>query len=298
MTKVRLADRRGTSAMTLADTDPWTEPSSGGAWVKKAWLWGLFLTTLTFIAGCAWLLCYKVIPHQRASLILTISGTSSHWMIDETNWMLGGETEARVARLDEAFSSLTKSSLGQLASLHRLTVLDLNPAYGLRDADLSLLDDLPALRTLRLDRSTNADEIWGPKVTDLGLARIASLHELEDLSLVNQRALTDAGLVALKALPRLKSVNLSGTKIGDAGMIHLGQCPSLQVLDLKNTDITDAGLVHLRGMRSLELVDVEGTAITQAGVVALTPTLSESVLVGYGKGAAHRPRPEFKEAFR
>jgi hypothetical protein len=284
--------------MEPADADPWRGPPSWAGRAGKAGLWGLFLATLSVLAGCVWLVCCKIIPHQRASLVLMVAGTQPHWSIDATNWMVGGETEARIVPMNKAYYGTSDSPLGQLASLHRLTVLELNSAYGLRDADLRLLDDLPELRRLSLDRTIHADEIWGPKVTDPGLARIALLHELEDLSLVNQRALTDAGLVALKALPRLKSVNLSGTKIGDAGMIHLGQCPSLRVLDLKNTDITDAGLVHLRGMRSLEIVDVEGTAVTRAGVDALTPTLSESVLVGYGKGAAPRPRPEFKEAPR
>jgi hypothetical protein len=284
--------------MELADSEFWIEPPTRRARLIKAGRWGLFLATLSLVSGFVWIICCKVIPHQRASLVLTIEGTQPLWSIDETNWMLGGETEARMSRVNEGDGGTPGSILEQLTSLHRLTVLDLNPAYALLDADLRLLGDLTSLRRLSIDRTTNADEIWGPKVTDLGLVPLARLSELEDLSLANQRALTDAGLAALAGLPRLNSINLSGTRIGDAGLIHLRKCPSLRFLDLKNTDVTDAGLISLRDLRSLEMLDVEGTAVTKAGVDGLIPTLSQSVFVGYGKGAAPRPRLEFKEAYR
>ncbi|MCP4175851.1 MAG: hypothetical protein GY758_34340, partial [Fuerstiella sp.] len=47
-------------------------------------------------------------------------------------------------------------------------------------------------------------------------------------------------------------VDLSPTKITDAWLVHLKHLPKLRLLKLYNTQVTDAGLVHLKGLSRLE----------------------------------------------
>ena len=62
---------------------------------------------------------------------------------------------------------------------------------------------LPKLKRLRLS---------GRKVTDSGVARLATLKSLEDLDL-SKTAIGDDGLAALDQLPRLVKINLYTTRV-------------------------------------------------------------------------------------
>ena len=64
--------------------------------------------------------------------------------------------------------------------------------------------------------------------------------------------ITDAGVVHLKGLNSLQSLNLWDTQITNAGLVHLKGLTSLQTLYLDETQVTDAGLVHLSGLTSLQ----------------------------------------------
>ena len=44
------------------------------------------------------------------------------------------------------------------------------------------------------------------------------------------------------------TVHLSFTKVTDAGLVHLKGLTNLRSLDLGDTEVTDAGLVHLKGL--------------------------------------------------
>ncbi len=65
---------------------------------------------------------------------------------------------------------------------------------------------------------------------------------------------TDAGLVHLQGLRRLKVLVLNNTEVGDAGLVHLQGLSQLQELWLAETQVTDAGLVHLQGLRQLQVL--------------------------------------------
>ncbi len=57
---------------------------------------------------------------------------------------------------------------------------------------------------------------------------------------------TDAGLVHLKGLTSLQSLNLTYTQVTDAGLVHLKGLTSLQRLGLRDSKVTDAGVKELR----------------------------------------------------
>ena len=84
--------------------------------------------------------------------------------------------------------------------------------------------------------------------------------------------ITDAGLVHLKGLTNLQTLNLRFTKVTDVGLEHLKGLTELQTLSLPGR-ITDAGLVHLKGLTNLQTLDLIGNNVTAAGVADLQKAL-------------------------
>ena len=78
------------------------------------------------------------------------------------------------------------------------------------------------------------------------LVYVKGLAKLETLSLRDCRNITDAGLVHLKDLTSLQSLNLMKTQITDAGLVHFKGLTNLQKLHLSFTQVTDAGIAELQ----------------------------------------------------
>jgi len=70
----------------------------------------------------------------------------------------------------------------------------------------------------------------------------------------------------------LSILRLIGWRITDEGLVHLKSITSLESLDLGNTRITDAGLEHLKGLNLIGL-DFNGTQVTDMGLPELKATL-------------------------
>jgi internalin A len=102
------------------------------------------------------------------------------------------------------------------------------------------------------------------RITDEGLASIASVTHLERLSLPRQ--ITDAKLRELSGLTSLRSINLNRSKITDKGLAILAKLPHLESLNVGGTRITDAGAKILGTMSSLKQLDISETAITDRGI--------------------------------
>ena len=84
-------------------------------------------------------------------------------------------------------------------------------------------------------------------VTDDGLRPLATLTELESLSMHNGHKLTDNGLEHLKKLKRLRELSLFNCEnISDAGLVHLQNLGALEKLNLRYTRATDRGVERLR----------------------------------------------------
>jgi Leucine-rich repeat (LRR) protein len=73
----------------------------------------------------------------------------------------------------------------------------------------------------------------------------------------------------LKALARLRKLDLYKTHVHDAGLAHLSGLNQLQHLHLQGARITDAGLPHLSKLTHLEFLSLDGTHITDAGLPSL-----------------------------
>ncbi len=103
-------------------------------------------------------------------------------------------------------------------------------------------------------------------------AREASgLASLTMLNLSENRAISDDGLRALKAFPRLTDLNLSSCGITNRGLECLKDLGSLERLDLSYCNrLNDQGLKALAGLRSLTYLNLRGCVkITHAGTARL-----------------------------
>ena len=105
-------------------------------------------------------------------------------------------------------------------------------------------------------------------MTDEGMSALKEAKKLRTLELSGTR-ITGAGLVHLKKLTNLETLVLSSTWVSDVGLAQLTTLTQLKKLDLSDTPITDAGLVNLKGMTQLKYLRLSDTPITDAGLVNL-----------------------------
>lgn len=164
----------------------------------------------------------------------------------------------RLRTLDLANTGITGAGFQHLQGATQIEELKLH-STGITDAGLAYLPQWPKLRVLNL---SNTD------ITDSGLAHVDGMNRLEELDLSSCEQITDAGLVALKDLKNLRTLDLP-EGIGDAGLVQLAGLQKLESLNLAGANITDAGLVHLRGLTALRVLNISLTRVTDAGLVNL-----------------------------
>ncbi|HUG90688.1 MAG TPA: hypothetical protein VML55_07645 [Planctomycetaceae bacterium] len=158
-----------------------------------------------------------------------------------------------VSEQDQA-NAFSGAGLGHLRGLPRLQTLRFTQVRR-GDAVLLYASELPTLRNLAVDAS---------HVTDAGLEPLQAL-QLESFSAYNNE-LTGAGLVHLRHMRELRSLDLRGNHIADAGLKHLATGVNLQSLDLCRNQITAGGLVHLAGLTGLGELRLAGNKISGAGL--------------------------------
>ncbi len=78
-------------------------------------------------------------------------------------------------------------------------------------------------------------------------------------------------LIALSAMPNLRSLNLNSAGTTDEDLELVGRLTGLEQLDVSTTDITNAGVRHLRGLTKMRDLRIKETYVTDVGVAALAP---------------------------
>jgi hypothetical protein len=109
-------------------------------------------------------------------------------------------------------------------------------------------------------------------VTDAWLVHLHGLDRLRWLTLDSTKV-TDAALVRLQGLRQLDGLSLNSTKVTDAGLAHLQGMGQLEYLSLEHTQITDAGLLHLHGLSQLHWLNLYDTKVTDEGAKKLQQAL-------------------------
>jgi hypothetical protein len=196
--------------------------------LRRGLVTALVVTVTTLLS----IFAVAIVNHLRTAWWLERLGCRIDWQIDETNWLQGGVTSVSGAR------SYLGSTFG--ADLY--------------DRDLHYLLDLRPVQSVNLAECNH--------ITDQGLAILGGLQHLTELDLTrlmryrrnpfesNPVPLTDACLVHLLSLSRLKKLSLSGDRITDGGLAQIAQLKHLADLDLVATEVSDAGLIHLGGWRA------------------------------------------------
>jgi internalin A len=108
-----------------------------------------------------------------------------------------------------------------------------------------------------------------PGTSDGVLLQVEQLAQVQDLVILNPEKITDASLIHLKGLTRLRALVLGGAQVTDAGINHLKGLTDLEILDLGSTQVTDAGLSHFEGLTKLSLLSLMDTQVTDAGLAHL-----------------------------
>jgi Leucine-rich repeat (LRR) protein len=159
-----------------------------------------------------------------------------------------------------------RARAGQIATddLRKLATLSALEELFLQDAALNddvlgeLVQGLSGLRRLTL-RNT-------PQVTDVGIATLAELVQLERLALIDLQISGEA-IPTLSKLPALVSLDLRQCKqIAGAALAPLSNAPALKELKLSGYDIDDATLGIVASLPRLESLTVEDASITSEGI--------------------------------
>ena len=109
------------------------------------------------------------------------------------------------------------------------------------------LGDLGALPS-----QTPAITVKNNEITDADLATLARFTDLQVLDLGGCVGITDNGLRQLTRLKKLKSLTLSGDRLGGSGLGHLHDLPALENLTLYSSQgVTDKDIAELAKMNQL-----------------------------------------------
>ena len=177
---------------------------------------------------------------------------------------------SKIASLEQLTLYLTQvdgSGLIHLKNLTSLKKLSLSKT-SVTDASLAHLKDMLWLNEL---------ELYDTEIGDDGLANLKGLTSLERLILGSidrdsgVSPITDAGLIHLSTLTKLKDLGLYRTCITDAGLKHLSGLASLETLSLNRTQITGEGFEFLNKFSPLRGLELNEIALTGAGLANLKP---------------------------
>jgi len=106
------------------------------------------------------------------------------------------------------------------------------------------------------------------KPSDARLMNLIGLPKLRAL-LLPYSDVTDRGLQFLEGLPHLAILKINSSQMTDAGLAHLRTLTNLSDLDLGDTKITDTGLQQLGGLKNLQVLNLSRTNVTDAGLDSL-----------------------------
>jgi internalin A len=124
----------------------------------------------------------------------------------------------------------------------------------------------------KFDDETNALSVYvGAKADDEFLAKLKTLPKLKELDIEGTKFITPQGLAHLGDLPALETLNLYEVNegnfgLGDAAMKAAAQIRTLRNLSVTECGVTDDGLRVLAGMTQLTALSLAGNRITDAGL--------------------------------
>ena len=165
----------------------------------------------------------------------------------------------KLKRLDVGLSNANDTFLSYISGLKNLTDVDLKQTH-ITDEGLEHLSRLTNLQRLGLDENI--------QLSNKALEHLSELTNLKRLSCKGNYLIDNAGLSYLKGLTALEEINLEGTFVGDKGLEHFNKMTRLKTVDLSRTKVTGSGLSQL-SPDSLETVLLFGAPLTDEGLAGV-----------------------------
>ena len=122
---------------------------------------------------------------------------------------------------------------------------------------------------------TNLEHVrlGGCRVDNRVTAAIAQIKSLQSVDLQHTFAVTDEGIAALKALPKLRIIKLSpqfSPRFTDASLAVLGEIKTLEEIEINETWLTyDKGFAHLKSLPALKKLTLTKVIATEADIARL-----------------------------
>jgi hypothetical protein len=236
---------------------PQISPADFQAWIERrqrAWqrLIAVAVVLLTLLVAAVAAFGAAFGRQRLTQNQLKSAGFMVDWEINSSNVLSGGTTRV-IYRPDWSSEPQTSkpSDLKAIRLLNHVQSLDLSGFPFARNDDLALLEALPELEEVHLNRTDP-----GPRREPTWPAAGGGMPA----------RLTDAALDHLAGLRRLQALGLVGQQITDNGLKKLANLQALEMLNLDETLVTDAGLDTLVGLKSLRQLHVENTKVTRTGV--------------------------------
>jgi hypothetical protein len=111
----------------------------------------------------------------------------------------------------------------------------------------------------------------GPEITDTNLMRIRRLTETLSL---HETRITDSGLAAIASWKDLNYLGIQSNLLTDGSLVHFRDLKKLERLELIGSQITDTGLNELAGLKNLKLLILNCcTNLSQSGIQKLQAAL-------------------------
>jgi hypothetical protein len=182
-------------------------------------------------------------------------------------------TDAALTTVVDSLSGLRNLTLGSCDQLTPNGILELRKLKYLESLELDGVTDSFAESVTKIETLRRVTLRWS-QLTDLGLKHLASMSELEKISLTECKTLTDAGLLPLSALPKLKHLRLyggftNGTDSPGGGLeATIKSCPLVSFSLSSCPIVSDGALFALAskqltsfGLHGCEGLPVSGTAV-------------------------------------
>jgi len=186
----------------------------------------------------------KLLPKLRKLSFYGIQRRNAGWCWAPVLTDLELETISRLTALEDL-------NLGFGVGLGTPRPNDLGPADGeaeCRIAGGTRITDFGLAKLTTLERLKHLD-LSGAAITANGLKTLASLRNLQRLSLWNVKGIDDSAASSLAALGNLTSLDLSNTAVGDDTLARLAKLSSLQRLYVSETKVTAQGLAQFHKQR-------------------------------------------------
>ena len=136
------------------------------------------------------------------------------------------------------------------------------------------LEKAGALVSVNKEGVVKAVQFVGKRTNDSHMELVANATELEKL-IVSYSSISDAGLVHIGSLKKLRILSLFRNEITNGGIAHLAGLENIQQLNLEETGLSDGGIATLCKLSTLQRVSMDHQSVSQGAEDRLRAALPE-----------------------